>query len=249
MNVLKHQIDRDFTVVSNSIIKNKKLSFKAKGLFVQIISLSEGWRFSVAGLAKLSSEGERSIKSGLVELIKAGYIKWDRVRSSDGLYSVTVTTMYPDSQPQAVLPHGETPHGILPHGKNVYNKELNNKELNNKELNNKENTNSMEPKDSEVSVNYYKLIKNFKVPVRNHNNLRSKIKALEDELGIKDALIYLTKLKSFLEAPDGEYKPIILDGIDIYAKRMQIENWLEKSGAYSAVEGLDVHNLDLNQFI
>lgn len=239
MNVLKHQIDRDFTVVSNSIIKNKKLSFKAKGLFVQIISLSEGWRFSVAGLAKLSSEGERSIKSGLVELIKAGYIKWDRVRSSDGLYSVTVTTMYPDSQPQAVLPHGETPHGILPHGKNVYNKELNNKE----------NTNSMEPKDSEVSVNYYKLIKNFKVPVRNHNNLRSKIKALEDELGIKDALIYLTKLKSFLEAPDGEYKPIILDGIDIYAKRMQIENWLEKSGAYSAVEGLDVHNLDLNQFI
>lgn len=139
---LKHSVDKDFTVAPNEILKDKNLTFKAKGLWILILSLPEGWDFSIAGLAALSNDGRESVKGGLEELIENGYIVWNKVRDENGRFVVIVETMLPlkkDYSPRRVLPHGEKPHGILPHGeidtiKNIYNKELTNKENKNNNL-------------------------------------------------------------------------------------------------------------------
>lgn len=124
-SVLKHNIDKDFTVVSNVLLRSK-ISAKAKGIFVQIISLPEDWEFSIAGLTTLFSDGNESIKSGIKELVNAGFITWEKTTDKNGRYSVIVTTQYP------ILPHGKIPHGKKPQGKKGHNKEYKNKELNNK---------------------------------------------------------------------------------------------------------------------
>ena len=79
----------------------------------------------------------------------------------------------------------------------------------------------------EVAKAYYDTIKALKIPVRNHNNVRSKIKQLKQELGQQDSLKYLEFITNIYPTlPDDGYKPRILESLDIYAKRMAIGSWV-----------------------
>lgn len=127
MNKLVHGIDRDFTVAPNQIFRDRRLSFKAKGLWLTIISLPDGWNFSISGMAQLSTEKESAIKRAMLELVEYKYLKWDKITDGLGRFSVVVTTMLP-----VILPDGEKPQGKKPQGKTTDNKELRDKELTNK---------------------------------------------------------------------------------------------------------------------
>ena len=247
-NILKHKIDKDFTVISNELMKTR-MSAKAKGLFVQIVSLPEGWNFSIAGLSKLLSDKEHSIKSGIDELVRAGFLTWERYKGQDGRYTVTVITMYPSSRqingnqddlhkdnPYGNSPYGNSPYGIFPYGENSGNIIYSNKELNNK-LGTEESAPEkaqtskeiIEKKPTDkVSKAYYDTIKALKLPVRNHNNVRGKIKQLKQELGEEDSLKYLDFIVNIYPSlPDDGFKPRILESLDIYAKRMAIGSWVK----------------------
>lgn len=246
-NILKHKIDKDFTIISNELMKTR-MSAKAKGLFVQIVSLPEGWNFSIVGLSKLLSDKEHSIKSGIDELVRAGFLTWERYKGQDGRYAVTVTTMYPSSQQinnnqddvHNDSPYGEKPYGKIPYGKNPHNIIYSNKELNNKELNNKLGTEESAPEitqtekqivqkkpTDEVAKAYYDTIKTLKLPVRNHNNVRSKINQLKQEIGQESSLKYLQFIVNIYPTlPDDGFKPRILEALDIYAKRVAIGSWV-----------------------
>lgn len=62
-----------FTVLYNSMIKDKRLSLKAKGLFAVMMSRPDGWKFSVSGLAVFTGAGKDTIRSALMELERVGY--------------------------------------------------------------------------------------------------------------------------------------------------------------------------------
>jgi hypothetical protein len=132
-NKLHFKIDRDFTVVPNVILKDRRLSWKAKGIFIQILSLPEGWEFSISGLASLAKEGTKATKAGVDELVKAGYLEWIKGRTATNQFSVEVNVTLPE--PLAVSPHGKTATGQKATWRNADNKELTDKELSvNKEL-------------------------------------------------------------------------------------------------------------------
>lgn len=96
MNKLKHKIDRDLTIAPNAIFRDTELSYKAKGLWLQIISLPEGWDFSVAGLACIASDGRESIQSALNELKKGGWLEWNQGKSTSGKFAnIEVVTKIP----------------------------------------------------------------------------------------------------------------------------------------------------------
>ena len=251
-NILKHKIDKDFTVVSNQLLR-ARLSTRATGLFLQIISLPEGWNFSIKGLSQLFTDKEYSIKAGVDELVEAGFLTWERYKGSDGRYAVTVTTMYPQEQktnnnnesqswkkPYGKNPCGENPCGKYPYGSNQSNIIYNNKELNNKELNNNLGAEESAPEiaqpskeivkkqsTDEVAKAYYETIKTLKLPVRNHNNVRTKINQLKQELGEEDSLKYLQFIINIYPTlPDDGFKPRILEALDIYSKRVAIGSWV-----------------------
>lgn len=65
----------NFTVISNTFIRDNRLSFKAKGLLATMISLPDNWCYSVSGLETLSTDGKCSITSAIKELEEYGYLK------------------------------------------------------------------------------------------------------------------------------------------------------------------------------
>lgn len=74
MSVFRVHKTKDFTVISNHHLKDKGLSLQAKGLLSVMLSLPDDWKYSIRGLASISKEGEKAIKSTLDELKEHGYL-------------------------------------------------------------------------------------------------------------------------------------------------------------------------------
>lgn len=87
MSKLIKKYDKDFTICSNSIFKDKNLSYKELGLLVQLLSLPDNWEFNVKGLAKIHKDGEDSVKTGLNQLENYGYLTREQKRDDKGKLS------------------------------------------------------------------------------------------------------------------------------------------------------------------
>lgn len=74
MAIFRVNKNKDYTVMSNYHLKDKQMSFKAKGLLSMMLSLPDDWDYSIAGLAKISKENEKAIKTILDELKELGYL-------------------------------------------------------------------------------------------------------------------------------------------------------------------------------
>lgn len=74
MAVFRVERTRDYTVMSNFHLKDKRLSLKAKGLLSQMLSLPDDWDYTLAGLSQINRESKDAIRSAVNELEKAGYI-------------------------------------------------------------------------------------------------------------------------------------------------------------------------------
>lgn len=73
-----------FTQVANALFRDTRLSFKAKGLFGLLSTHREGWRMTVADIARRGRDGESGVKSGLRELERHGFLVRERERAPDG---------------------------------------------------------------------------------------------------------------------------------------------------------------------
>ena len=73
MAVFRVERTNNYTVMSNYHLRDKTISFKAKGLLSMMLSLPENWDYTLAGLARISLEGKDAIRAAVVELEKAGY--------------------------------------------------------------------------------------------------------------------------------------------------------------------------------
>lgn len=82
MSVLRKEKKGNFTVIDNAIFKDRNLSLKAKGLLCLMLSLPDGWNYSIAGLVKLSTDGESAVRSTLKELEESGYFRREQVREN-----------------------------------------------------------------------------------------------------------------------------------------------------------------------
>ena len=84
MNIIRIQKSKNYSIISNKIIRNKELSLKAKGLMTLILSLPDNWELSVNGLVKIVKESKNTVYSILKELNKKGYVKRQVQRDSSG---------------------------------------------------------------------------------------------------------------------------------------------------------------------
>jgi len=84
MAVFRVERTKDYTVMSNHHLRNKTLSLKAKGLQSLMLSLPENWDFTLAGLAFICQDGISSVRSGVAELEKHGYLTRRRIREHNG---------------------------------------------------------------------------------------------------------------------------------------------------------------------
>lgn len=80
------QFEGQFTQVPNEWARDERLSRKARGLLVEIMSHRVGWHVSVSALQKAGSEGRDAIKSALVELKEHGYLRVSQGRGDRGRF-------------------------------------------------------------------------------------------------------------------------------------------------------------------
>lgn len=78
MTVIRVHKTKDFTVMSNTHLKDTNLSLKAKGLQSVMLALSEDWEYSIQGLVAICKEQETAITSTLNELKEFGYVRVEK---------------------------------------------------------------------------------------------------------------------------------------------------------------------------
>lgn len=109
MPVIRVEKTSDFTVMSNYHLRDRRLSLKAKGLLSQILSLPEGWDYTIAGLAQINREGEAAIAAALKELKEAGYVEVNQTRDEGGRLSANEYVIRERPMEEAPPPRDEVP--------------------------------------------------------------------------------------------------------------------------------------------
>lgn len=147
MNRIKVEKKKNYTTVNNSIVWNREISLKAKGLYFMIMTLPDNWCFTMKGLAEICKEGRDSLYNTVNELIKHGYCVRENTREK-GRFNSSDYQFYETPQihkvadnpcpekpytdyPEAVNPYTGKPDTEKPTQLNIYstkeNKELNKK--------------------------------------------------------------------------------------------------------------------------
>ena len=98
---------KNYTMMSNQHLKDKRLTLKAKGLMSVMLSLPENWDYTMKGLSRICKDGIDSISGGIRELEEHGYLIRERVRGANGqLGSIEYTIL---EQPKEPTPAQEKP--------------------------------------------------------------------------------------------------------------------------------------------
>lgn len=74
MAIFRVQKNTNYTVMSNYHLREKNMSLKAKGLLSWMLSNTDDWDYSIAGIVASCKENETAIKTALDELQKFGYL-------------------------------------------------------------------------------------------------------------------------------------------------------------------------------
>ena len=81
---LINDIDKNFTMVPNYILRQRDISLKAIGLYSKLLSFPNDWNFTEKGLNSVIKDGKDSLKSALQELEDLGLFFKFQSRKSNG---------------------------------------------------------------------------------------------------------------------------------------------------------------------
>lgn len=102
---------KNYTVIDNTFIKDKKLSAKAKGIMCYLLSLPDDWKIYLSELKNNFTDGKASISSGIKELMEHGYLKRERIHDKKGKFDGYTYQVIenPTFQPKAENPSTDKP--------------------------------------------------------------------------------------------------------------------------------------------
>lgn len=179
MAIVRVVKNKDYTVMSNAHLHDKRLSLKAVGLLSIVLSLPDDWHYTVKGLVGSVKDGERAVNGALSELKQCGYLQ--------------VNKLYPNSERSKIeyqYVFYEKPQGIqnVPLEQDIQNVDLQNVGLQNVDLQNvgayintnKQSTNKQNTK--ELNTNEYKGKNNKKESVNSVIAEYTESKDLQDAL-------------------------------------------------------------------
>ena len=71
--------NKNYTVMSNTHLKDKRLSLKSIGLLSVVLGLPEDWHYTLNGLVGIVKDGKDSVESAIKELKKNGYLRVEKI--------------------------------------------------------------------------------------------------------------------------------------------------------------------------
>lgn len=76
-----------FTQIPNAWLRDQRLSRRARGLLGEIMTHRVGWHVTISSLQKAGNEGRDAIRTALLELREAGYLKLAQTRGDGGRFN------------------------------------------------------------------------------------------------------------------------------------------------------------------
>lgn len=109
MSVFRVAKTKNYTVMSNQHLKDKNLSFKAKGLLSYMLSLPDTWDYSLEGLCKASKDNLTSVRNCLKELKENGYLQITKERNEKGHFE-WIYSIFENKQPSIGFLYMDKPY-------------------------------------------------------------------------------------------------------------------------------------------
>lgn len=116
-NIIRVEHSKNYTVISNDAIRDKRISLKARGLHHLLLSYPDSWRISIEHLSGEASDKDArtAIQSALKELEDFGYLTREQVRDKKG--RITGWENVIRELPQAGFPTVDKPTSGKPHNR------------------------------------------------------------------------------------------------------------------------------------
>lgn len=106
----------NYTVMSNTHLKDRRLSYKSKGLLSVILSLPPDWDYTITGLSVIAADGIDSVKTAIKELEQYGYVSRTQLRDERGRMAQNEYRVYenPADNPDYVSTEQDSPEMDAP---------------------------------------------------------------------------------------------------------------------------------------
>lgn len=98
MGVIRVKKSNKYTSISNTLLQDRTLTLRARGLLTFMLSLPDDWDYSVKGLASIMKVSERQIRSTLNEIEDAGYLVRTQGKDENGKFQKVIFDIYEESQ-------------------------------------------------------------------------------------------------------------------------------------------------------
>ena len=112
MAIIRKKQKERFSIVDNKVIEDERLSFKARGLLIYMLSKPDDWKFYTEELAKRSNkDGISAIKTALNEIEDAGYLTRKQGHKKNGQFTSQdwILTDTSTNSPQVEKPLADKP--------------------------------------------------------------------------------------------------------------------------------------------
>jgi hypothetical protein len=86
--VFRSKLTTNFTVLPNKMLRDKRLSFKARGLLSLVLTNTGDWKITKGWIGEQTDEGEgrEAVTGALEELKRFGYVTFEQVRTAGGFF-------------------------------------------------------------------------------------------------------------------------------------------------------------------
>lgn len=111
MSIIRVKKRDRYAAISNSLLRDKKLSFAARGLMGYLLSKPDDWQVSTEDLIEQSPAGRDAVQHLIQELKINGYMERVRTREEGGTFSYE-TLVY--EEPRTPLPSTANPVTVQP---------------------------------------------------------------------------------------------------------------------------------------
>lgn len=115
MHIRRAPREQHFTIVANEVIEDRRLSFRARGVLLFLLSKPDDWRTTSDEIARDAIEGRDALRAAFKELVAAGYLHHRKIQGTDGrwrtetiLYDMPVEHASPTPGNPSSVPPGQT---------------------------------------------------------------------------------------------------------------------------------------------
>jgi uncharacterized phage protein (TIGR02220 family) len=117
MAIYRVEKNKNYVVLNRTALNDERLSWKAKGIIAYMLSMPDDWKFYIEEIASHAKDGVDSLRSGIKELSKYGYVKRFPIRDEKTQKIIEWETVIYES-PQSKKPDREIPHMEKPYMEN-----------------------------------------------------------------------------------------------------------------------------------